>query len=95
VNSIASVTTEPWNIGSVANGLTAFAFVNYEPVTKNLSVLVQYPEKYFVNGTSSSVSFVIDLRTVLPEWVRIGFSGATGQLVELHKILSWTFKSSL
>ncbi|GAU40351.1 hypothetical protein TSUD_154480 [Trifolium subterraneum] len=95
VNSIASVTTEPWNTGSVANGFTtAFAFVSYEPVTKNLSVLVQYPEKYAVNGTSSSISFVIDLRTVLPEWVRIGFSGATGQLVELHKILSWTFKSS-
>ncbi|WJX87742.1 Lectin 7 [Trifolium repens] len=97
VNSIASVTTEPWNItGSVANDFTAFAFVNYEPVTKNLSVFVQYPEKYAVNGTSStSISFVIDLRTVLPEWVRIGFSGATGQLVELHKIFSWTFKSSL
>ncbi|CAJ2636325.1 unnamed protein product [Trifolium pratense] len=94
VNSIASVTTEPWSTGSISNGYTAFAFVNYEPLTKNLSVFVQYPEKYGVNGNSSSVSFVIDLRTVLPEWVRIGFSGATGQLVELHKILSWTFKSS-
>ncbi|XP_004509711.1 lectin 7-like [Cicer arietinum] len=94
VNSIASVTTTPWNTGSVVNKFTGFAFVNYEPVTKNLSVVVRYPESYSVNGTSSSVSFVIDLRTVLPEWVRVGFSGATGQLVELHKILSWSFRSS-
>jgi len=94
VNSIASVTTAPWKTGSVVTGFNAIAFVNYEPVEKNLSVVVRYPGGNFVNGTSNSVSFVIDLRTVLPEWVRIGFSGATGQLVELHKILSWSFKSS-
>jgi hypothetical protein len=57
-------------------------------------VVVTYPESYGVSGTSSSASFIIDLRNVLPEWVRIGFSGATGQLVELHKVLSWAFKSS-
>ncbi|WJX93517.1 Lectin 7 [Trifolium repens] len=94
VNSIASITTSPWKTGSVANGFTAVAIVNYEPSTKNLSVVVTYPESYGVSGTSSSASFIIDLRNVLPEWVRIGFSGATGQLVELHKVLSWAFKSS-
>ncbi|PNY10154.1 L-type lectin-domain containing receptor kinase IX.1-like protein [Trifolium pratense] len=92
VNSIASLTTAPWKTGSVANGFTAFAIVNYEPLTKNLSVVVTYPETY--GGTSSSTSFLIDLRNVLPEWVRVGFSGSTGQLVELHKVLSWGFKSS-
>ncbi|XP_050918100.1 lectin 7-like [Lathyrus oleraceus] len=94
VNSIASVTTAPWNIRSVPNGYTGFAVVKYEPVTKNLSVVVTYPGSYGVTEVSSKVSFLIDLRTVLPEWVRIGFSGATGQLVELHKILSWSFMSS-
>ncbi|CAI8608662.1 unnamed protein product [Vicia faba] len=94
VNSIASVTTAPWSTGSVANGFTAIAVVKYEPVTKNLSAVVTYSGSYGVNKSSSSVSFLIDLRTVLPEWVRIGFSGATGQLVELHKILDWSFMSS-
>ncbi|KAJ6906985.1 hypothetical protein NC651_017610 [Populus alba x Populus x berolinensis] len=29
------------------------------------------------------------------EWVRIGFSASTGDWVEIHNILSWTFESSL
>ncbi|XP_058772133.1 lectin 7-like [Vicia villosa] len=93
VNSIASVTTASWNT-SVPKGFVATAVVSYEPVTKNLSVVVASPGSYGANGVLSSVSFLIDLRTVLPEWVRVGFSGATGQLVELHKIFSWSFKSS-
>ncbi|KAK7250635.1 hypothetical protein RIF29_33181 [Crotalaria pallida] len=94
VNSIASVKTAPWQTGNYGNGYTAFGTVKYEPVAKILSVVVRYPGSNDVNGTTSSLSFVIDLRTVLPEWVRVGFSGATGQLVETHKILSWDFVSS-
>ncbi|TKY58748.1 Agglutinin-2 protein [Spatholobus suberectus] len=91
VNSIASVTTAKWETGNAVNGFIAYATVNYDPVAKSLNVLVRYPGNR-LNATS--LSFVIDLRTVLPEWVRVGFSGATGQLVEIHKILSWTFTSS-
>ncbi|KAL2957292.1 hypothetical protein AAZX31_18G137700 [Glycine max] len=39
--------------------------------------------------------YVIDLRDVLPEFVRIGFSAATGSWIEIHNILSWSFSSSL
>ncbi|TKY58744.1 Agglutinin-2 protein [Spatholobus suberectus] len=91
VNSIASVTTVKWQTGDAANGFIAYATVNYEPVAKSLNVLVRYPGS---SVNANSLSFVIDLRTVLPEWVRVGFSGATGQLVEIHGILSWTFSSS-
>lgn len=95
INSIASATTVPWQNGNVVNQIVAFASVSYEPVTKNLSVLVSYPQSHLnQNVSSSSLSFVVDLRTILPEWVRVGFSGATGQLVEVHKVLSWTFSSS-
>ena len=31
----------------------------------------------------------------MPEWVRVGFSAATGELVESHTILSWSFSSNL
>lgn len=99
INSIASVTTAPWHINgnnSWSQIITAYATVSYEAVTKILSVQVRYPQGQVVNRnvTSNSLEFVVDLRTVLPEWVRIGFSGATGQLVEVHKILSWSFNSS-
>ncbi|KAK4263047.1 hypothetical protein QN277_028523 [Acacia crassicarpa] len=84
VNSIASVKTAYWN---VEKQLTGIATISYDAEVKSLSVYVNYP-----TGTSSaSLSFEVDLRTVLPEWVRVGFSGATGEVVELHKILSWDF----
>ncbi|MED6132089.1 hypothetical protein PIB30_015876 [Stylosanthes scabra] len=85
VNSIASVTTTPWQPGNIAA-----ATIDYEPKTTNLSVSVSY-----VNGSSTGLSFVIDLRSVLPEWVRVGFSGSTGQVIEEHRILSWSFSSTL
>ncbi|KAJ1382162.1 Legume lectin, alpha chain, conserved site [Sesbania bispinosa] len=95
INSIVSATTVPWQNGNLVSQITAFATVSYEPVTKNLSVMVSYPQSQVnQNVSSSSLSFVVDLRTVLPQWVRVGFSGATGQLVEVHKILSWSFNSS-
>ena len=89
VNSIASVTTRKWETGNSFE--VAYATVNYEPIGKSLNVLVTYPGSSL---NTTSLSFVIDLRTVLPEWIRVGFSGATGQLVETHKIYSWTFASS-
>ncbi|XP_054824121.1 lectin 7-like [Prosopis cineraria] len=93
VNSIASVKTVSWN---AEKGLTGIATISYDPDVKSLNVYVRYPTESKVNRTSSSTSlmFVVDLRTLLPEWVRVGFSGATGHLVELHKILSWDFVSS-
>ena len=41
------------------------------------------------------LSFIVDLRTVLPEWVNDGFSAATGEFNQSHTILSWSFNSSL
>lgn len=93
INSIASATTVALPSVNVQSGLPAFATVNYEPNEKNLSVVLTYPQSR-VNGTTTTLSFLVDLRTILPEWVRVGFSGATGYLVEQHKILSWTFNSS-
>ncbi|XP_027367619.1 mannose/glucose-specific lectin Cramoll-like [Abrus precatorius] len=86
VNSIASVKTVEWQNDNL--GLeTVFATVSYEPLTQNLSVVIR-------NGPMVSLSQVIDLRTVLPEWVSVGFSGSTGLFVEVHKIQSWSFSSS-
>ncbi|XP_054824112.1 lectin 7-like [Prosopis cineraria] len=90
VNSIASVKTVSWN---VEKGLTGIATISYDPSEKILSVYVRYPESK-VKRSESRLSVNIDLRTVMPEWVRVGFSGATGEVVELHQILAWDFISS-
>lgn len=96
VNSIGSLTMVRWGNENIDSDLTTvFATVTYEPFAHNLSVVVvSYPESKG-KGTTISLSHVVDLRTVLPEWVSVGFSGATGRLVEEHQILSWAFSSSL
>lgn len=44
----------------------------------------------------SNVSYIIDLKEVLPEWVRIGFSAASGPFFEKNfAIHSWQFDSDL
>ncbi|QCD81952.1 bark leucoagglutinin-like [Vigna unguiculata] len=83
VNSISSVESAQWE--SNPGLITAFVTVTYEAAAQSLSVVVK-------NGPT--ISLMIDLKTVLPEWVRVGFSGATGRLTEVHQIQSWTFSSS-
>ncbi|KAK2646429.1 hypothetical protein Ddye_021624 [Dipteronia dyeriana] len=43
---------------------------------------------------NSSLSYEVNLSKVLPEWVSVGFSSATGAGVEIHYILSWEFNST-
>lgn len=42
----------------------------------------------------TSLSYQIDLRNFLHEWVTIGFSAATGFVGELNNLLSWEFDST-
>ncbi|MED6131843.1 hypothetical protein PIB30_013572 [Stylosanthes scabra] len=93
VNSIRSVTNVSWN-GNMKNGSVANAWISYNSTTKNLSVFLTYAANPKFSG-NSSLSYVIDLREVLPEFVRIGFSAATGSWIEIHNILSWSFNSTL
>lgn len=94
INSIVSVTNVTWK-SSMKNGSRANAWVTYNSSTKNLSVFLTYTNNPTFNGNSSSLSYIVDLRDVLPEWVRVGFSAATGNEVELHTILTWNFHSTL
>ncbi|XP_037456708.1 L-type lectin-domain containing receptor kinase IX.1-like [Triticum dicoccoides] len=41
------------------------------------------------------VNATVDLRRYLPEEVAVGFSAATGDITEVHQILSWSFSSTL
>ncbi|XP_039000717.1 L-type lectin-domain containing receptor kinase IX.1-like [Hibiscus syriacus] len=93
INSIDSVKTVTWN-SSIKDGRVANAWVSYNSTTKNLSVFLTYAADPIYSG-NSSLSYTVDLRDVLPEWVRIGFSASTGRQVEIHNILSWSFESTL
>ncbi|KAL4368189.1 hypothetical protein GQ457_05G014260 [Hibiscus cannabinus] len=93
VNSIVSVRNVTWQ-SSIKDGRTANAWVSYNSSTRNLSVFLTYANNPVFSG-NSSLAFTVDLRDVLPEWVRIGFSASTGRQVEIHNILSWSFDSTL
>nr|CAD43279.1 lectin [Helicotropis linearis var. linearis] len=91
VNSIRSIKTVPWDL---ANGQNAEVLITYDSSTKLLVASLVYPSK----RTSYIISETVDLKSVLPEWVSIGFSATTGltaDFIETHDVLSWSFASKL
>ncbi|XP_024932083.3 L-type lectin-domain containing receptor kinase IX.1-like [Ziziphus jujuba] len=93
INSIISETYVLWN-SSMKNGSTANAWVTYNSTTKNLRVFLTYAKNPEFHG-ESSLSYTVDFREWLPEYVRFGFSASTGSDVEIHNLLSWSFNSTL
>nr|AHA84225.1 leucoagglutinating phytohemagglutinin [Phaseolus vulgaris] len=71
VNSIKSIKTTPWDF---VNGENAEVHITYESSTKLLVASLVYPSL----KTSFTVSDTVDLKSVLPEWVSVGFSATTG-----------------
>lgn len=90
VNSLESVVTGDWVINSVPEGSFGKARISYDSKAKKLFVLVSYDN----TSEETFITQVIDLRDFLPEWVRIGFSASTGNSVESHDLVSWSFTSS-
>ncbi|KAG7015419.1 hypothetical protein SDJN02_23055, partial [Cucurbita argyrosperma subsp. argyrosperma] len=93
INSIQSATHLVWNT-SMKDNRTANAWITYNSATKNLSVFLTYIKDPIFTG-NFSISTVIDLKTLLPERVRIGFSAATGKWFQIHNMISWSFNSTL
>ncbi|CAL0332927.1 unnamed protein product [Lupinus luteus] len=87
VNTIESSAHVKWNR---VEGAIGTARINYNAGTKKLTVVSSYP-----GSEVYTVSYVVDLRNVLPEWVRVGLTGASGGCVEVHSIQVWYFSSSL
>ncbi|KAK7252456.1 hypothetical protein RIF29_36402 [Crotalaria pallida] len=94
VNSLRSVATAPWPSEIQLPGAIAKARINYCSYTKQLSVFVTYPNSPV--NSDVTLSHQVDLAEALPsDFVVVGFSAATGEYVETHDILSWSFASSL
>nr|P86353.1 RecName: Full=Seed lectin beta chain [Spatholobus parviflorus]3IPV_B Chain B, Lectin beta chain [Spatholobus parviflorus]3IPV_D Chain D, Lectin beta chain [Spatholobus parviflorus]4M3C_F Chain F, Seed lectin beta chain [Spatholobus parviflorus]4M3C_H Chain H, Seed lectin beta chain [Spatholobus parviflorus] len=91
VNSISSIKTVKW---SLANGEAAKVLITYNSAVKLLVASLVYPS----SKTSFILADIVDLSSVLPEWVRVGFSAATGAskgYIETHDVFSWSFASKL
>ncbi|MED6143717.1 hypothetical protein PIB30_008665 [Stylosanthes scabra] len=93
VTSIKSTDTVKWGF---ENHQEAIVYISYDGTSSSsnsraLKVTLVYPE----SGKNYSVSSKtgVDLTSALPEWVRVGFSGSSGE-AESHDVSSWYFSSS-
>ncbi|CAJ1977060.1 unnamed protein product [Sphenostylis stenocarpa] len=57
---------------------------------RRLSVTIFYP-----GSKAVALSHDVELTTVLPQWIRVGFSASTGLEKQRNTLLSWSFSSSL
>ncbi|XP_065873644.1 L-type lectin-domain containing receptor kinase IX.1-like [Euphorbia lathyris] len=92
-NSIQSAAYALWQAKN-HSGDPADVLIKYDSKTKNLSVSWKY-HTTSIPGENTSVSLIIDLMQVLPEWVTIGFSASTSNRIERHVLQSWKFDSTL
>jgi len=91
VNSIKSIKTTPWDF---VNGENAEVLITYNSSTKLLVTSLVYPSQ----KTSFIISDRVELESVLPEWVSVGFSATSGineGNTETNDVLSWSFASKL
>nr|GLL28592.1 L-type lectin-domain containing receptor kinase IX.1-like [Ipomoea trifida] len=85
------VNIKPW-FNNVTQGMDNNASITYSASSKVLQVVFTG----FWNGESmtESLSYQVDLREYLPEFVSVGFSASTGMLFEKNGIRSWQFNST-
>ncbi|WJZ84092.1 hypothetical protein VitviT2T_003716 [Vitis vinifera] len=93
INSTISVKTVNWS-SNIGEGKLNHVSIRYTSSSQNLSVVL-ITEFMDNKTTSQSLSYKVDLREYLPEFVTIGFSGATGKAVQINNIYSWNFSSTL
>lgn len=91
-NSMRSNITKPW-LTDIKQWRVYNCSIEYNSSTHNLSAsFTVYRDG---KPVEEYISYKVDLRDCLPEWVIIGFSAATGRLYEVHTLRSWSFSSSL
>ncbi|KAJ9705320.1 hypothetical protein PVL29_003385 [Vitis rotundifolia] len=93
INSTISVKTVNWS-SNIEEGKLNHVSIRYTSSSQNLSVVL-ITEFMDDKATFQSLSYKVDLREYLPEFVTIGFSGATGKSVQINNIYSWNFSSTL
>ncbi|GFS39536.1 concanavalin A-like lectin protein kinase family protein [Actinidia rufa] len=85
VNSIASMASVMWN-SIIKNGTIANAWVSYNSSTKTLGIYPTYSNNPVFSG-SFSISHVVDLREVLPEWASVGWCHEQGEFLVVYEFM--------
>ena len=93
INSMISVKTVNWS-SNIKEGKLNHVSISYTSSSHNLSVVL-ITEVTDSTNTTQSLSYKVDLREYLPEYVTMGFSGSTGIYFQINKICSWNFSSTL
>ncbi|KAL6347475.1 hypothetical protein AAG906_025997 [Vitis piasezkii] len=93
INSMISVKTTNWS-NNITNGKVNHVSISSDSNSQNLSVVVITDSTANTSTLPQSLYYEVDLR-ILPEFVDIGFSASTGDSIQLNKISSWNFSSTL
>nr|P16349.1 RecName: Full=Lectin [Lathyrus sphaericus]prf//1307177A lectin [Lathyrus sphaericus] len=88
INSIKSRITRPWN---PHYDTYSIAYIAYKAATNELDVTVTYPN----SRDYATLREVVDLKQIVPEWVRVGLSASTATYYSAHEVYSWSFHSEL
>ncbi|PWA78735.1 concanavalin A-like lectin/glucanase domain-containing protein [Artemisia annua] len=92
ISSMESVKNLTWR-SRIEEGEIYTALIRYDASLNNLSVVFTgFSRK---GSLHQRVSYIVDLREHLPEWVTFGFSGATGDTTVINSIYKWAFSSNL
>ncbi|XWS54602.1 hypothetical protein CRYUN_Cryun10bG0102800 [Craigia yunnanensis] len=94
VNSIVSAKSTTWNVEMHNDSIYHRATVSYNGTSKALSVVVELAD-IFGQSEASSITYNVDLSTVLPPKVFIGFSASNGEAAPAQSIISWNFTSTM
>ncbi|XP_022762392.1 L-type lectin-domain containing receptor kinase IX.1-like [Durio zibethinus] len=94
VNSIDSKNSTNWNEDLVSNSTYHRATLSYNGTSKALSIVVELAD-IFGQSEALSLTYNVDLSTVLPPKVYIGFSASSGQATPAQLIISWNFTSNM
>ncbi|KAK4789114.1 hypothetical protein SAY86_020433 [Trapa natans] len=96
INSTKSIVNEMWDWNKIMSGGKVQASITYDSSAGKLNVLlIDESDSSATDKKNLSLSYEVNLKNYLPEWVTIGFSGCTGYIYwETNQILSWEFSSS-
>ncbi|KAF7046536.1 hypothetical protein CFC21_055561 [Triticum aestivum] len=93
VNSINSTAVEVLPMGTLTDrSEPMIVLVSYNSSMKLLAVALQLERTD--GGMRYELNSTVDLKSVLPPEVAIGFSAASGYSTELHRVLAWSFNST-
>ncbi|XP_047938206.1 agglutinin-2-like [Salvia hispanica] len=92
VRSLNSTVYAPWR-NNLTEGDVTDAWISYN--SSNMIFRVTFNEFNVQPPQLSRIEYTVDLRTILPEFVDVGFSAATGDCFQKNNVKSWSFSSTL